>query len=208
MQSLAGEPSWSMFFLVFRWVDSEQVIRAAWISLCWFSGLCWIIWSFYQVKLREMKPGQLSQELKEALGMPDGAPPPWLINMQVRGVAFLSCGLSKYFWSFFLSCFCSSEHLHENICYWLWMPFYCRDTDLPLPIPTSRFLDWMHPYQRVLLSGIMQEVGASPPSMRYSSDHLKYVRSHGQYLYCLNQSLWSIIFFITWYFISDCLDSC
>jgi splicing factor 3B subunit 2 len=36
-----------------------------------------------QVKLREMKPGMLSRELKEALGMPDGAPPPWLINMQV-----------------------------------------------------------------------------------------------------------------------------
>jgi hypothetical protein len=31
-----------------------------------------------------MKPGMLSQELKEALGMPEGAPPPWLINMQVR----------------------------------------------------------------------------------------------------------------------------
>lgn len=50
-----------------------------------------VIRSFYQVKLREMKPGQLSQELKEALGMPDGAPPPWLINMQVRGVALLAC---------------------------------------------------------------------------------------------------------------------
>lgn len=37
----------------------------------------------WQVKLREMKPGMLSQELKDALGMPDGAPPPWLINMQV-----------------------------------------------------------------------------------------------------------------------------
>jgi hypothetical protein len=37
-----------------------------------------------QVKLREMKPGSLSQELKESLGMPEGAPPPWLINMQVR----------------------------------------------------------------------------------------------------------------------------
>ncbi|RRT63098.1 hypothetical protein B296_00004783 [Ensete ventricosum] len=34
------------------------------------------------VKLREMKPGMLSRELKEALGMPEGAPPPWLINMQ------------------------------------------------------------------------------------------------------------------------------
>lgn len=41
-----------------------------------------IVWQ--QVKLREMKPGMLSQELKEALGMPEGAPPPWLINMQVR----------------------------------------------------------------------------------------------------------------------------
>ncbi|KAF2303373.1 hypothetical protein GH714_017534 [Hevea brasiliensis] len=39
----------------------------------------------YQVKLREMKPGSLSQELKEALGMPEGAPPPWLINMQRYG---------------------------------------------------------------------------------------------------------------------------
>lgn len=36
-----------------------------------------------KVKLREMKPGMLSRELKDALGMPDGAPPPWLINMQV-----------------------------------------------------------------------------------------------------------------------------
>ncbi|XP_058113203.1 pre-mRNA-splicing factor sap145-like isoform X2 [Magnolia sinica] len=32
-----------------------------------------------------MKPGVLSQELKEALGIPDGAPPPWLINMQRYG---------------------------------------------------------------------------------------------------------------------------
>ncbi|KAG5516857.1 hypothetical protein RHGRI_037555 [Rhododendron griersonianum] len=37
-----------------------------------------------EVKPREMKPGMLSQELKEALGMPEGAPPPWLINMQVE----------------------------------------------------------------------------------------------------------------------------
>ncbi|KAI3838327.1 hypothetical protein MKW92_011795 [Papaver armeniacum] len=38
----------------------------------------------FEVKLREMKPGMLSQDLKEALGMPEGAPPPWLINMQVN----------------------------------------------------------------------------------------------------------------------------
>jgi len=39
----------------------------------------------FEVKLREMKPGVLSQELKDALGMPEGAPPPWLINMQRYG---------------------------------------------------------------------------------------------------------------------------
>eukprot|EP00250_Pteridium_aquilinum_P000819 c10987_g2_i1 orf=99-1364(+) len=39
----------------------------------------------FEVKLREMKPGHLSQELKDALGMPENAPPPWLINMQRYG---------------------------------------------------------------------------------------------------------------------------
>lgn len=39
----------------------------------------------FEVKLKEMKPGHLSQELKEALGMPEVAPPPWLINMQRYG---------------------------------------------------------------------------------------------------------------------------
>jgi splicing factor 3B subunit 2 len=37
------------------------------------------------VRLKEKRPGLLSQELKEALGMPEGAPPPWLINMQRYG---------------------------------------------------------------------------------------------------------------------------
>lgn len=36
----------------------------------------------FEVQLKEKKPGQLSDELRRALGMPDGAPPPWLINMQ------------------------------------------------------------------------------------------------------------------------------
>ncbi|VAI44328.1 unnamed protein product [Triticum turgidum subsp. durum] len=39
----------------------------------------------FEVKLREMKPGMLSRNLKEALGMPDGAPPPWLKSMQLYG---------------------------------------------------------------------------------------------------------------------------
>ncbi|KAM7490794.1 hypothetical protein LguiA_033715 [Lonicera macranthoides] len=39
----------------------------------------------FEVKLREMKPGMLLQELKEALRMPESSPPPWLINMQRYG---------------------------------------------------------------------------------------------------------------------------
>jgi splicing factor 3B subunit 2 len=39
----------------------------------------------FEVQLKEKKPGQLSDELKRALGMPEGAPPPWLINMQRYG---------------------------------------------------------------------------------------------------------------------------
>jgi len=39
----------------------------------------------FEVQLKEKKPGQLSDELKRALGMPETAPPPWLINMQRYG---------------------------------------------------------------------------------------------------------------------------
>jgi len=39
----------------------------------------------YEVEMKEKRPGVLSKELKESLGMPDGAPPPWLINMQRVG---------------------------------------------------------------------------------------------------------------------------
>jgi splicing factor 3B subunit 2 len=39
----------------------------------------------FEVNLRTRKPGDLSEELKKALGMPPGAPPPWLINMQRYG---------------------------------------------------------------------------------------------------------------------------
>ena len=31
------------------------------------------------------RPGHLSEKLREALGMPEGAPPPWLIAQQVGG---------------------------------------------------------------------------------------------------------------------------
>lgn len=38
-----------------------------------------------ELKMRVYRPGQLSDELKRALGMPDYCPPPWLINMQRFG---------------------------------------------------------------------------------------------------------------------------
>ncbi|KAG5439138.1 hypothetical protein PCANB_001437 [Pneumocystis canis] len=39
----------------------------------------------FETNLREKRPGDLSEELKEALNIPPGAPPPWLINMQRFG---------------------------------------------------------------------------------------------------------------------------
>jgi splicing factor 3B subunit 2 len=39
----------------------------------------------FEVHMKEMKPGVLSAALKEALGMGDNMPPPWLINMQRYG---------------------------------------------------------------------------------------------------------------------------
>lgn len=39
----------------------------------------------YETNLKHLRPGELSDELKEALNIPPGAPPPWLINMQRFG---------------------------------------------------------------------------------------------------------------------------
>lgn len=39
----------------------------------------------YETNLKHLRPGDLSPELKEALNMPPGAPPPWLINQQRYG---------------------------------------------------------------------------------------------------------------------------
>ncbi|KAF3940730.1 hypothetical protein ABW19_dt0204443 [Dactylella cylindrospora] len=38
-----------------------------------------------ETNLKDRRPGELSEELKEALNMPPGAPPPWLIHMQRFG---------------------------------------------------------------------------------------------------------------------------
>ncbi|KAF2257543.1 DUF382-domain-containing protein [Lojkania enalia] len=40
----------------------------------------------YETNLRHLKPGELSDELKDALNMAPGHPPPWLINQQRFGV--------------------------------------------------------------------------------------------------------------------------
>jgi splicing factor 3B subunit 2 len=34
--------------------------------------------------MNDYKPGELSEELREALGMEENSPPPWLVNIQVR----------------------------------------------------------------------------------------------------------------------------
>lgn len=39
----------------------------------------------YETNLRHLRPGELSNELKEALNIPPGAPPPWLVNQQRFG---------------------------------------------------------------------------------------------------------------------------
>ncbi|RMZ86688.1 hypothetical protein DV736_g6084, partial [Chaetothyriales sp. CBS 134916] len=39
----------------------------------------------FETNLKHLRPGELSDELTEALNMPAGAPPPWLINMQRYG---------------------------------------------------------------------------------------------------------------------------
>ena len=39
----------------------------------------------YETNLRHLRPGEISDELKDALNIPPGAPPPWLINQQRFG---------------------------------------------------------------------------------------------------------------------------
>lgn len=40
----------------------------------------------YETNLKHLRPGELSDELREALGMALGAPPPWLVNQQRTGL--------------------------------------------------------------------------------------------------------------------------
>lgn len=103
-----------------------------------------------QVKLREMKPGMLSHELKEALGMPEGSPPPWLINMQVKSVS----------WNVYVVLLCSQSlqfHLFS----------FFRDMVLHHHTLLWRSPAWMLPFPQELVLVIILVAGASLPLMRY-----------------------------------------
>lgn len=39
----------------------------------------------YEIRMKEFKPGRVSPQLRQALGISEGAPPPWLYNMQRYG---------------------------------------------------------------------------------------------------------------------------
>ncbi|KAJ1565322.1 Splicing factor 3B subunit 2, partial [Cladochytrium tenue] len=60
----------------FRWQTKPQLSRH---GDMYFEG------KEFETKLKMNKPGQLSDDLKAALGMPALTPPPWLINMQRYG---------------------------------------------------------------------------------------------------------------------------
>lgn len=48
-------------------------------QFCFFAG------KEYEMRPTNAYPGLITPQLKDALGMTDGAPPPWLINMQRYG---------------------------------------------------------------------------------------------------------------------------
>ena len=39
----------------------------------------------FDLQVKNAKPGILSEDLRNGLGMAEGSPPPWLINMQRYG---------------------------------------------------------------------------------------------------------------------------
>ena len=49
----------------------------------------------FEVHLKEKRPGFLSASLKAALGMPEGAPPPWLIARGGNAFSILSRRLRR-----------------------------------------------------------------------------------------------------------------
>lgn len=60
----------------FRFQDKPQLTR---FGEVYYEG------KEYETDLRHLRPGELSDPLKEALSIPPGAPPPWLINQQRFG---------------------------------------------------------------------------------------------------------------------------
>ena len=49
-------------------------------SICLLYSHAMLVW-----QVKNAKPGILSEELRNGLGMAEGSPPPWLINMQRYG---------------------------------------------------------------------------------------------------------------------------
>lgn len=60
----------------FRFQDKPQLTR---FGEVYYEG------KEFETDLRHLRPGELSDPLKEALSIPPGAPPPWLINQQRFG---------------------------------------------------------------------------------------------------------------------------
>lgn len=105
----------------------------------------------FETRLKEKKPGDLSEELRTALGMPIGPnchkiPPPWLIAQQRFVFLF-----NKYF-------------LWKKINRKILNPIL--DTVHHQVIQISKYLVLMHPFQKVVHLDIMQVVGVNLQLMK------------------------------------------
>lgn len=102
----------------------------------------------FEITLKEKKPGHLSEDLKRALGMPEGAPPPWLINMQRYVYSCINCCKIKNCLQIIQSCRCLSK-------------LTLIDLDHLQHILSSKFLDLMLLFLKVLDMVSIQEVGVN-----------------------------------------------
>lgn len=73
----------------------------------------------FETRLKEKKPGDLSEELRTALGMPIGPnchkiPPPWLIAQQRFVSSFRKAFMFKRTFVTIVSCFCILDMVHHQ----------------------------------------------------------------------------------------------
>lgn len=66
----------------------------------------------YEARLEHLRPGVLSPELREALGMTESSPPPWLVNMQVSCRRMRTCLFSH---PFVPLCLSANTVLHMSV---------------------------------------------------------------------------------------------